>query len=357
MTSTDTTPAPGLGGPAVAEGEPIPALGVTLSEADLARAEREAVLHQLCYFVSAINDLAHETLAFAGILSFGANALATGLASVSLIAFGTFGVALQACAVIHPLVVLAQIASLALSVLAGSSQLRAYYRFDATSTWLLRASLIIVEFFFLFGLVTPHSVMFERPRIAPAHCSIDQALWFGSGGSNGYALPLQSLAIAVFTGGRCVVLGTLWLISGCELIFKSIEAPGTIPRRVCVHVVGILAALLHTIKTAAYVTDVLVFGIATADEVALRCVLFVSNCFRAEGEQRLYGGSTLGGHTRFTQYESPLKVALAHPRAPLLLSIVASVLGLLYGALYQQQKEVRRQRYLRATTVFGARAN
>ena len=343
-------PGPGLGGPAVAQGEPIPAEGMAMSEEDIARAERDAFLHELCYFLCALADLANEGLAFAGLLAFGTCVATATLAIISSIALSTFGAAFHACVVIHPLVMVAQLPSLCLSVLAGSSQMRAYYRLDATATWLLRLCLFVWEFLFLFAIVAPHSAMIDKPQLAMPHCGIDAVL-------HNNPVPLQNLATATFAAARAVVLGMLWVIAVSEGLAKAIHEPQSFPWRICAYSAGVVGSMMHVVKGAAYMSDVLVFIVAALDEVALRCLLLLTNTFREVGHRKPYVGSTFGERTWLTRHESLLRVAIRHPDAGLILSIVAAVLGILYGALYQQQKHVRRQRYLRATTVAGTRAN
>jgi hypothetical protein len=343
--------APATTAPAVAEGMPVPREGLALSDADIRRAEREAFLHELHFFCDAVFDLASETLAFAGILAFASTAAASSLAVFSVISKQFDGVAVHACAAIHPGVTAAQIPSLWLCIVTGSSQMRSYYRVDGVNARMLRASLFMYEFFFLFALVTPHSLLEQQPVLSSAHCAVDHVL------RSDQSLPLQSLAVGVFALARCTILGLLWLISLAETFAHSLQWPARLPGLLCLHGSIAVYVLMHMVSFAGYMGDALLFLIASADEVVTRCALALVNYRRPPEWQKPYRGSTLGANVLFTKHPSTLQLALHDPATPVILAIFAGMLGFTMAACSAQAQKLRRDRAHGQAAVVGERAN
>lgn len=345
------TPGPAPPALAVAEGTPVPSEGLALSDADIRRAEREAFFLELGFFCDAIFDLASETLAFAGILACASTAAASGLAVFSVISTQFRGVAVHACAAIHPGVTAAQLLSLWLCVVTGSSQMRAYYHLHGVNARMLRASLFMYEFFFLFALVTPHSLLEQPPALSSAHCAVDHVLRADQ------PLPLQSLAIGVFALARCTILGLLWIISMAETLGHVARWPTRLPGLLCLHGAAAVYVLIHMANFAGCMSDALVFLIASADEVVTRCALMLVNYRQPPEWRKPYQGSTLGVNVLFTAHASTLRLALHHPATPAILAIVAGMLGFAMAACSAQAQKLRRERVHGRAAVVGERAN
>ena len=321
---------PPLPAPPIAVGTPYAEPGVVLSDEDVLRLGREQAFAAMHDFFSALADLCGETIAFGSLLGF-AVSVGTMFGATFGLVFTPPDATIVSCVAAHPVSLVGQGLSLVLAVMAGSSQLRAYFGMDTRNAVSSVFTYLSFELGMLAPAALPRAVMRNKRTIAGAGCALDEAL----GDAGAHLPPLVRLAVVAYGVTRLVNVSLAvmsFVLRRVQMLFCV--GATALTRLTTLVEFALLCAVIGAFvwRLASYMTDATVYVVAMTDEVVARSTRAVLRLLTGR-ELAPFTGSALGPDVRLSHFDSILAATVESKALGLVLGLIATFLFLTHFIL------------------------